>query len=58
MMKVHLRVLRCGMKVDHFVFSFRRRDRVGFRPTSEYELRWWPSVLRDVVFLRWCSLIY
>ena len=24
------------------------RDRVGFRPTSEFEFRYWPSVLRDV----------
>ena len=58
MMKVHLRVLRGGMKVDNMkpevdpvVFHvWSRRDRVGFRPTSEFELRYWPSVLRDVAF--------
>ena len=28
-----------------------RRDRVGLRPTSEFEFRYWPSVLQDVAFL-------
>ena len=31
------------------------RDRFGFRPTSEFEFRYWPTVLRDVAFLRWRS---
>ena len=32
------------------------RDRVGFRPTSEFEFRYWP-VFRDVAFLRWRSFM-
>ena len=60
MMKVHSRVLRCGMKVDNIepqVDSFAflvssRPDRVGFRPTSDFVLRYWPSVFRDVAFLQ------
>ena len=60
MMNIHLRVLRCCMIVDNilpevnpFVFLFSScRDRVGFRPTSEFELRYWLSVLRVVAFLQ------
>ena len=29
-----------------------RRDRVGFKPTSEFRLRYWPSVLREIMFLQ------
>ena len=31
-----------------------RRDRVGFRPTSKFVLRYWPSVLREVVIRQTC----
>ena len=39
-------------EVNPFVFLVSScRDRVGFRPTSEFELRYWLSVLRVVAFL-------
>ena len=56
MLSVVARVRFSGMKVDDikplkWIVSSSPMVRVGFRPTAVPELRHWPNVLRDVVFL-------